>query len=244
LDPSYLADVVARLLHGQALGYGDMSRLGELGMRGWRTFNQFSNLGSRRGLDWLTYNPIVMWEFHLQASRDAPGVIAALREQYPAAHYLADVGAGSGAYVAEATRQGLGAYGWERSPSGRLLARIQGARSLPFDLTERPPADIPGPVDLAYSIEVAEHLSPELGDRLVQFMVGLAPLLLFTAATPGQGGIGHINEQPHEYWHDRFARHGYAVDPAASERLRAGFRAHGTHCEWLDNNAFIYKSER
>jgi len=31
-------------------------------------------------------------------------------------------------------------------------------------------------------------------------------LLLFSAATPGQGGTGHINERTHEYWDDFFAK--------------------------------------
>lgn len=218
-----------------------MSLLGEMALRGWRVFNRVSNLGSARGLDWLTYNPIVMWEFHHHAKKDAPGLVAALRDCFPDARRYGDVGAGSGAYVAEARRQGLHAVGWEKSPTGRRLARMQGAQLLPFDLTRTPPGDVQCDFDVVFSIEVAEHLTPELGDRLVEFLVSMAPIVLFTAATPGQGGIGHINEQPHQYWHERFARCGYRVDLAASESLRAGCRRHGTNCGWLDDNAFIYR---
>ncbi len=35
----------------------------------------------------------------------------------------------------------------------------------------------------------------------------------FTAASPGQGGTGHINEQPAGYWTARFAARGYAPTP-------------------------------
>lgn len=59
----------------------------------------------------------------------------------------------------------------------------------------------------AICLEVAEHLPPESGPLLV---AGLAKArrVLFSAATPGQPGIGHINCMPHEYWHQLFAQQG------------------------------------
>lgn len=47
--------------------------------------------------------------------------------------------------------------------------------------------------------------------------------MLFSAATPGQGGYRHVNEQPHEYWLNRFEDRGYA----ASTLVRRRF----AHCE-------------
>ncbi|WP_449394980.1 hypothetical protein [Devosia riboflavina] len=37
----------------------------------------------------------------------------------------------------------------------------------------------------------------------------MAPAVLFSAAIPGQGGVGHLNEQWQSYWADHFAAHGY-----------------------------------
>jgi hypothetical protein len=34
-------------------------------------------------------------------------------------------------------------------------------------------------------------------------------LILFSAAIPGQGGTGHLNEQFPDYWGSRFAKYGY-----------------------------------
>jgi hypothetical protein len=34
-------------------------------------------------------------------------------------------------------------------------------------------------------------------------------VILFSAAPVGQGGHDHVNEQPYEYWRDKFADHGY-----------------------------------
>lgn len=61
--------------------------------------------------------------------------------------------------------------------------------------------------DLAICLEVAEHLPSESAEPLV---AGLAQAgtVLFSAATPGQPGVGHINCQPHDYWHGLFAAHG------------------------------------
>lgn len=61
--------------------------------------------------------------------------------------------------------------------------------------------------DLAICLEVAEHLPSESAEPLV---AGLAKAntVLFSAATPGQPGVGHVHCQPHEFWHDLFAQHG------------------------------------
>ena len=58
--------------------------------------------------------------------------------------------------------------------------------------------------DLAVCLEVAEHLPAEASVRLVEGLAD-ATAVLFSAATPGQPGVGHINCQPHDYWHALFA---------------------------------------
>jgi SAM-dependent methyltransferase len=200
-----------------------------------RTGDALTEVGERRGIDWLTYNPLRMVHFHRAARRNARPFVRALRTACPDARSCVDVGCGSGAYVAEATRQGLDAIGCERSRAGRLIARLQGADARPFDLTRSPPTRVTGPFDVAYSIEVAEHLPPELGDRLVDVVCELAPLVVFSAATPGQGGIGHINEQPPEYWERRFRERGYEFLPEPTGRLLAVLDEHGTDF-WLFNS--------
>jgi hypothetical protein len=86
---------------------------------------------------------------------------------------------------------------YEYTRLGRLIARLHGIR--PFDLAQ-PVVVEPAKCDLAYSFEVAEHLPPELGNRLVAFLAASAPTVVFTAAPPGQGGSGHVNEQERPYW--------------------------------------------
>lgn len=63
--------------------------------------------------------------------------------------------------------------------------------------------------DLALCLEVAEHLSPERAPTFVRDLCRLSDTVVFSAAVPGQGGTGHLNEQWPDYWADLFARHGY-----------------------------------
>jgi hypothetical protein len=64
--------------------------------------------------------------------------------------------------------------------------------------------------DLAVCLECGEHISEHRADPLVDSLTASAPVVLFSGATPGQGGEHHINEQPHGYWHYKFALRGYA----------------------------------
>jgi SAM-dependent methyltransferase len=67
--------------------------------------------------------------------------------------------------------------------------------------------------DFVQSLEVAEHLPPARAASFVSDLVIHAPVVLFSAAPPGQGGENHINEQPAEYWRQLFRLHDYvAID--------------------------------
>jgi SAM-dependent methyltransferase len=196
-------------------------------------------LGERLGIDWLTYNPIVFRSFHETGLKSAPGVMRVMARVFPQAKSYADVGAGSGVYAAEAQRQGIRAIACEHNKTGRRWCRRQGVDCRSFDLTRDPPADLPGPFDLSYCFEVGEHLPPALGDRLVRYLAGLAPIAVFTAALPGQGGTGHINEQPKGYWIERFEQAGMKYRPDESERLSAGFREENVPATWLSTNVIV-----
>lgn len=65
--------------------------------------------------------------------------------------------------------------------------------------------------DLGVCLEVAEHLTPKSGERLVENLVSRCGVVLFSAATPGQGGNGHINEQWPIYWQELFNKYGYVA---------------------------------
>ena len=68
--------------------------------------------------------------------------------------------------------------------------------------------------DLAVCLEVAEHLPSERAAGLVKELCDLAPVVLFSAAVPGQGGEGHQNEQWPEFWAEHFATNRFACSAA------------------------------
>ncbi len=122
------------------------------------------------------------------------------------------------------------------------MCRTRGIDVRDFDL-ERDTYDEASAFDLAACLEVAEHLPPSAGDRLVALLCRAAKTVLFTAATPGQGGTDHINEQPLEYWVTRFRRQGFVLDSTETEGIRADWLAAGT-APWYHCNALIFRAPR
>jgi len=90
--------------------------------------------------------------------------------------------------------------------------------------------------DLALCLEVAEHLPKSAAGPLVAAPVSAAPVVLFSAAIPGQPGTRHINPRFPEYWSKGFAEHGYvaldAVRPAISWDRRVE--------PWYRQNMILY----
>lgn len=64
--------------------------------------------------------------------------------------------------------------------------------------------------DVAVTVEVAEHLEPAAADTFVESLCNHADVVIFSAAIPSQGGVGHVNEQWPEYWSEKFAGQGLA----------------------------------
>jgi SAM-dependent methyltransferase len=63
--------------------------------------------------------------------------------------------------------------------------------------------------DLVICLEVAEHLAPEHATDFVESLTRLAPVILFSAAIPLQGGTNHLNEQWPDYWAQKFRARGF-----------------------------------
>jgi SAM-dependent methyltransferase len=178
--------------------------------------------------------------FHAQGLENAPGVVRAMVRELPTKERWLDVGAGTGVFAAELIRQGRHSIACERSPKGRRVAAKQGVDCRHFDLTLSRPAQLEGTFDVAYCFEVAEHLPPELGDKLVEFLVAMAPTVIFTAAHPGQGGTGHINEQPQSYWIERVVARGMTYDTVLTPLILAGFKAENVRAEWFHENLMVF----
>lgn len=90
--------------------------------------------------------------------------------------------------------------------------------------------------DLAMTLEVAEHIDPKNADTFVQLLTDLSDLVLFSAAIPGQGGIGHVNEQWPAYWAERFAKRGYVLN----DGIRPQIWNDSKIPYWYRQNVFLF----
>src|SRR5438105_6607867 len=115
-------------------------------------------------------------------------------------------------------------------------------RGLMIDPAEFAVADLAQPVtidarfDLAVCIEVAEHLPQTSAASLVRSLTAAAPAVLFSAAIPGQGGHGHLNEQPRQYWIDLFQHDGFA----SFDCLRPRIWKNGQVAWWYRQSLFMF----
>jgi SAM-dependent methyltransferase len=163
----------------------------------------------------------------------ASRILGALPPALPRAT-IADIGCGTGTWLAAALELGAtSAFGIEGNWVTPSMLDDQRIDFAPQDLEHR----FTGPrVDLALSLEVAEHLSPARAESFVADLVALAPAILFSAAIPGQGGVGHLNEQWHSWWGRHFASHGYQ----AYDVIRPAIWTDEAIPAWYRQNAVLY----
>ena len=145
--------------------------------------------------------------------------LAELIHQRWAPQSVIDIGCGTGMILSNLARYGVDVRGVDGSRSAINASSISD-RILRWNL-ERPLPEL-GKFDLAICTEVAEHLPANVASELVSQLVSLSDVILFTAATPGQGGRHHLNEQPHSYWVALFAQHGFTRNPGDEAYLLEG----------------------
>jgi len=119
---------------------------------------------------------------------------------------------------------------WKLSPEGIEIAK----RSL------ETPINLKRNIDLGICIEVAEHISEKFADMIIENICRHAKIVAFSAATPGQGGHGHINEQPWEYWEKKFNKTGFEIYSGPNEKIRAHVKKRKAKF-WYVNNLRILK---
>jgi SAM-dependent methyltransferase len=195
----------------------------------WRlSFVSVSRIGEKINCEPMIYNWAVTRGFHKGALEAAPKFAKAVTELFPTVKTVADVGCGTGVFSLRFNELGLKATACEYSPRGRRWARAQGVTCHEFDVSKDDSGMPGGPYDLAFSLEVAEHVPAALAQQFVNYLAGSSSLVVFTAAFPGQGGIGHINEQPQQYWISRFEARGFRHDREMSATLAQRLRELGS----------------
>jgi SAM-dependent methyltransferase len=168
------------------------------------------------------------------ASRSAQAVVPLIRNLLSVDSVL-DVGCGHGVWLREWRNRGTAdVVGVDGSYVDKSRLAIPAARFVERDLSR--PFDLDRRFDLVQSLEVGEHIAEEQADIFVANLVTHGDVILFSAAAPGQGGEFHVNEQPYEYWRDKFAKHGFRT----FDWLRPRIRDLSTIEPWYRYNTLLF----
>jgi SAM-dependent methyltransferase len=143
---------------------------------------------------------------------------------------VVDVGCGVGSWLEEFQKEGVSEILGIDFLVQESSLRIPRENFLRRDLKD--PISVSERFDVVLCMEVGEHLPKESANTLVQSLVGLGPVVIFSAAIPYQlGGGDHINEQWPEWWVDLFRARGYRVIDCMRRRI------------WLDWNVPFWYSQ-
>lgn len=148
---------------------------------------------------------------------------------------LLDVGCGQEApQVTYARARGVDAMGVDLAvPDADGLVRA--------DLRER--IDLGRQFQWVLCWEVAEHLPELAAGRLVRMLVRhMMPngRILFTAASPGQAGPGHLTLQPPEWWMAQFGVLGLTYADDVTAQVRRAWRLAAPRAPWYGQNLQVY----
>lgn len=172
---------------------------------------------------------------HSVGSQSSAEIVLALVFDLLQPKSVLDVGCGVGTWLAAARKLGAKRLiGYEGSHVNREMLQDGTIELRHADLQDG--LSIPDKVDLAMSLEVAEHVDEEAGRRIVKELSVTANAILFGAAIPYQGGSHHINERWQSYWIALFSEHGFD----AYDVLRSACWNDERVEPWYAQNAFLY----
>jgi SAM-dependent methyltransferase len=139
-------------------------------------------------------------------------IVSIIKNFYPEISSVLDVGCGTGTFLSvfQDEFQNLKILGIEGPWVKSEFFEVDSNEIIIWNLANSFPL-LDQRFDLAVCLEVAEHLPIEIADSLVNFLCSSANLVLFSAAIPFQGGVGHVNERWQSYWASIFNKEGFKV---------------------------------
>lgn len=145
------------------------------------------------------------------AKQSAAAVLPIVLDHLGTPEAMLDVGTGEGWWCEAAAKLGV-EHAW-----GLDVEPLTEGRGAYWNAEERVPLPTLNDGDrwpLSLCLEVAEHVTPAGGAFLLAELCRVSEVILWSAAIPGQGGDGHINEQWPCYWAEGFNSLGWVMlDP-------------------------------
>jgi SAM-dependent methyltransferase len=157
--------------------------------------------------------------------------------------HVVDIGWGTGALLEAVRELRCQVLGLEYSEAALKYCNTRHLNVVKFDL-ERDEIKDNWIFDVAVSMEVAEHLPEKIADRYVEILTRMAPIIVFTAAPPGQGGIDHVNLQPPRYWIMKFYQRGFRHAEELTQGWRDKWKTAGDVESWYYENLLIFQKNQ
>jgi hypothetical protein len=147
---------------------------------------------------------------------------------------VVDVGGGSGAWLAAFANLGVEKAMLFDTAAAEAELVVPRSWFQSVDLN----VDLPATqrFDLAVCVECAEHLHERRARPLITWLTSTSDVVVFSAAIPGQGGKGHLNERPPDYWAEIFHECGFA----RHDVLRSRILHDRTIPWWYRQNLFLF----
>lgn len=187
------------------------------------------------------FNRVYDAAFFTEGNRDkvaSASTVAQIISEHFQFGSIFDIGCGMGIFIEQFHLLGKEVLGCDLSVDGLHLSSKDFTI---FNADATKPILLNRKYDLAMCFEVAEHVPQKCSRQLVRNCVNNGDTVLFTAAPPGQEGVGHINCQPYDFWIDLFKEEGFIYQAEASERIRVRMRQENV-VWWIANNFMFFTS--
>jgi hypothetical protein len=162
--------------------------------------------------------------------KSSPKLAAFLCRYLDPSIQVVDFGCGQGFYISELESVGFKCVG------------IEGLRLNNFLTKNIRIADLSKPyvfIDKlnVLSFETGEHIPQEFEETFLDNITIPAIKLIMSWATPGQGGVGHVNLRSHEYIINKIESRGFKLNTVDTAIIR---RNVDKQCDWLERNLLIF----
>lgn len=157
-----------------------------------------------------------------------------IKDQFAPCDFVYDLGCGPGTYVNALNDIGVDTFGYDIDPRVEDKPNLICADLLKLNPTTQ--------AELVLCLETAEHIDTMHNKDIVKAIDRClihGGMLIWSAAQPGQGGVGHINCQTKEYWHKLFQKKGfsrnYGIEKSLVDDMRTGY-----HMGWFVQNVMVF----
>lgn len=147
-----------------------------------------------------------------------------------------DIGCATGVWLSQFQKQNISITGVDGNWVKNHKSFINKRDIVYYDFESNKNFPINTTYDLAICLEMAEHVSRKMSDKLISILTSLSDVIYFSAATPNSGGRHHVNERWQSYWCKKFKEQNYILIDAIRPKIFTNKKC----CYFYAQESFIY----